>query len=539
MSASRNRAGRRDGRRDGRRGRSRREPEMVRPELHRTIIINEGNAETRIAILEDHRLVELLVERESDERILGNVYKGRVSSVLPGMQAAFVDVGLDKNAFLHFSDVYPSTDPDADFGEEGPAVPEQPAESISDVLKKGQEILVQIVKEAIGSKGPRVTTNISIPGRYLVLMPGARQLGVSKKIEQSDERLRVKKILDELVGDENFGFIVRTAADGKTERDFEADVKHLSALWKRLVQEAAKRKAPRRIYRELGITSALIRDVFTEEVDSLVIDSPGKHEEIASYLDNFAPELRPRLKLYEGDIPVFDCYEIERALESSLDRKVMLPHGGYIALDHTEALMAIDVNTGRYTGSRDPEETILRTNLDAAHEIPQQLRLRDVGGIIVIDFIDMESEENKNKVLRELRSMLNRDRSRTKTLRISDMGLVEMTRKRVGPSLLQRFSENCPCCAGLGQVLSRETMAMRVEQAIGRAAVYLYETDIRVSLHPRLLHYMREQRGSVLKALKRKHSVTIRFESKEDLGLMDFKLFSVDTGRELTEKTWA
>ncbi len=515
--------------------------EVAEPAVHRQIIIDSGDEETRIAIVENHRLVELLVERESEERILGNIYKGRVTSVLPGMQAAFVDIGMEKNAFLHFSDVIPNLpDADADFGEEGPDVPEQPPDSISDVLQKGQEILVQVTKEAIAAKGPRVTTNLSVPGRYLVLMPGLSQIGISKRIEQRDERKRLKSILDELGECDGFGFIVRTAAQGKSSKEFSADANHLSRMWRRLRSDAEKRRAPVRLYRELTLTSGLIRDFFTAEVDSLIIDSKERYEEISNYLEDFAPELRKRVKLYEESIPIFDAFDIERELEASLERAVPLPHGGYIGIDHTEALVAIDVNTGRYTGRKDPEETILRTNLDAAQEIPRQLRLRDVGGIIVIDFIDMESEENKQRVLRELRANLRRDRSRTKTLKISEIGLVEMTRKRVGPSLLQRFSEACPCCKAQGRILSRETLARRVEQALRRAAIYLYENDLEVWGHPHLINYLQNEHKRALKALARQHKLKVGFHATENVEVVtQFRITSAETGRDLSAQIWA
>ena len=519
---------------------SRSAPEPAAPTAHRQIIINERKDETRIAIMEDHRLVELLVERESEERILGNIYKGKVTSVLPGMQAAFVDIGLDKNAFLHFSDVYPCLpDTDTDFGEEGPEVPEQPPESISDLLQKGQEILVQVTKEAIGTKGPRVTMHISLAGRHLVLMPGAAQVGVSKKIDDQGERSRVKAILEEVVELDGFGFIVRTAARGKNPEEFTADAKHLAKTWARLNSEAENGKAPVCLQKELTLTSGLIRDFFTSDIDSLVIDSKERFEGIATYLEDFAPDLRRKITLYDDEIPIFDCYDVERELVAALDRRVSLPHGGYIGIDHTEALVAIDVNTGHYTGRRDPEETILRTNLDAAREIPKQLRLRDVGGIIVIDFIDMEMEENRQKVLKELRAHLQRDRSRTKTLKVSEMGLVEMTRKRVGPSLMQRFSERCPCCGGEGWVLSRETVARRVEQALTRSAVYLYESDVTLWAHPRLVEYLRAEHKNSLRNLKRRHSLSISLHASEDMGLTSYKIVSRETGRDLTEKVWA
>jgi len=514
--------------------------EPAAPPAHRQIIVNERPEETRIAILEDHRLVELLVERESEERILGNIYKGKVTSVLPGMQAAFIDIGLDKNAFLHFSDVCPSLpDPDTDFGEEGPEVPEQPPESISDLLQKGQEIVVQITKEAIQSKGPRVTTHVSVAGRCLVLMPGVAQVGVSKKIETREERSRVKAILEEVVEMDGFGFIVRTAARGKTKDEFAADATHLTKVWKRLCAEAEKQSAPACLRRELTLTSGLVRDFFTSDVDALVVDSTERFERIAAYLEDFAPDLRGKLEHYDAEIPIFDCYDVERELEASLQREVPLPHGGYIGIDHTEALLAIDVNTGRYTGRRDPEETILRTNLDAAREIPRQLRLRDIGGIIVIDFIDMEADENRQKVLRELRAHLQRDRSRTKTLKVSEIGLVEMTRKRVGPSLLQRFSEVCPCCAGQGRLLSRETVARRVEQALTRAAVYLYESDLALWAHPRLIAYLKTEHKASLRDLRKRRGISLSFHGSEKLGLTDYQVVSRETGRDLTEKIWA
>ncbi|MGE5176669.1 MAG: Rne/Rng family ribonuclease, partial [Hyphomicrobiales bacterium] len=387
--------------------------------MRREIIINASPSETRIALLEDKHLVEVMVERPEAVRRVGDIYKGRVNAVLPGMQAAFVDLGLEKSAFLHASDLTPDdSDLDDLFDDEEPEPSDrrggngrgrrdEQAPRIEEALKKGQEILVQITKEPIGTKGPRVTTQVSLPGRFLVLMPGHDHIGVSRKIEERGERARLKTLLRELKP-KDAGVIVRTVGAEQGKKEFESDIRFLEQLWAKIAKQAQRAKAPALLHQEMEFTTGLIRDIFTEDVDQLVIDSAEDFKKIQKYLATYAPNLRARAKLYRGQAPIFDHFEIEPEIEKAMDRKVWLKKGGYITIDQTEALVAIDVNTGRFTGKKSQEETILKTNLEAAAEIARQLRLRDLGGIIVLDFIDMEDEGNKKQVADTLRQHLKR-----------------------------------------------------------------------------------------------------------------------------------
>jgi len=418
------------------------------------IVINADSYETRIAILEDDELAELLVERADQRRHVGDIYKGRVNAVLPGMQAAFVDLGLPKTGFLHASDLAESLSDLEDISEleengDRSRRRRAAAPKIEEHLKKGQEILVQITKESIGTKGPRVTQQVSLPGRFCVLMPGVEHVGVSRRIEERAERQRIKAIIGDLKP-KGVGLIARTAGEGKGDPDFAADVKHLNKLWQRIDRKASAVRAPALVHRELEMTAGLIRDLFTDDVDEVLIDDKDSFAEIQAYLKAVSPELRDRVKLFKDREPIFDAFAIEPQIEKTFERKVWLKKGGYICIDHAEALVAIDVNTGRFTGKKNQEETIFRTNLEAAHEIPRQLRLRDIGGIIVIDFIDMEIRKNRDDVIRAFRDALARDKTRTQVFDISELGLVEMTRKRISEGLVETFSQTCPTCQGRG-----------------------------------------------------------------------------------------
>jgi ribonuclease G len=384
---------------------------------------------------------------------------------------------------------------------------------IEDHLEKGSEILVQVTKEPIGKKGPRVTGQISLPGRFLVFMPGLHRMGVSRKIEERSERIRLKELMSELKPKAG-GLIVRTAGEGKGKNQFEMDLKYLARLWRRVDRKRARVDAPSLVHQEMGLATSLARDVFVEEVSRLVIDSKQGYKQVVSYLKSVAPELSSRVHYYDGSEPLFDVNGIEREIEKAMDRRIRLKRGGYIVIDHTEALVSIDVNTGRYTGRRDQEETILRTNLEAAREVARQLRLRDIGGIIVIDFIDMENDSNKKAVVEELRSRLRTDRSRTKTFRVSELGLVEMTRQRVRPSLLDYFSQNCPTCMGLGKVLSFESIYMRFERAVRRLANSKRERNWEIRMSPELAVYMLEEQGARLAQLEK--AMRLRLDIRDD-----------------------
>ncbi len=505
--------------------------------MKQTIIINADTYETRIAILEDGDLAELLVERAEQRRHVGDLYKGRVNAVLPGMQSAFVDLGLPKTGFLHASDLAESLsdlDDISDLEENGDRRRRSQAPKIEDHLKKGQEILVQITKESIGTKGPRVTQQVSLPGRFCVLMPGVDHVGVSRRIEDRGERQRIKAIISDLKP-KGVGLIARTAGEGKEDADFAADVKHLSKMWQKIDRKAASVKAPALVHRELEMTASLIRDLFTDEVEEVVIDDKESFAETQAYLKSVSPELRDRVKLYKGREPIFDEFGIETQIEKTFERKVWLKKGGYICVDHTEALVAIDVNTGRFTGKKNQEETIFRTNMEAAKEVPRQLRLRDIGGIIVVDFIDMEIEANKRAVLDEIRKELRKDRARTKAFAVSDLGLIEMTRQRERSSLLHYYTEDCPHCAGLGKVPSPETMLVKLERAMRRVAALGNERRITVKVAPEIALFFVEQEARRFSELEKRFKISIDLKDDPQLKRGEMKVFT-EKKQELTKQ---
>ena len=516
--------------------------------MRREIIINASPRETRIALLEDKHLVEVMVERPEAVRRVGDIYKGRVNAVLPGMQAAFVDLGLEKSAFLHASDLAPDEESDLDdlFEEEENGDErkggggrggrrEEPTPRIEEALKKGQEILVQITKEPIGTKGPRVTTQVSLPGRYLVYMPGHENIGVSRKIEDRGERARLKALIRE-IRPKDAGIIVRTVGAEQGKQEFQSDIKHLEQLWSKIEKQAQRAKAPIVLHQEMELTTGLIRDIFTEDVDQLVIDSAEEHKNILKYMATYAPALRSRVKLYKGDAPIFDHFEIEPEIEKAMDRKVWLKKGGYITIDQTEALVAIDVNTGRFTGKKNQEETIHKTNMEAAVEIARQLRLRDLGGIIVLDFIDMEDENNRKQVVDTLRQHLKRDRSRTKAFAVSELGLVEMTRQRQRPSLANYFNADCPDCEGTGKVLSLSSAALKIERMLRRVGQRAKEKQLILRVHPDVAVYLVEQDADRLGRLEKQYRYRVEIRDDPSLRRNEIRLFRGRTYEEITKQ---
>jgi ribonuclease G len=509
--------------------------------MRKRIVINADPHETRIAILEENELVELLVERGEKRSHVGDIYKGRVNAVLPGMQAAFVEIGLPKTAFLHASDLaenladFDDLDSDDEPGGRPGRRSRRPVPKIEDCLKKGQEILVQVTKESIGTKGPRVTQQVSLPGRFTVFMPGVDHSGVSRRIEDRGERSRLKGLVAEH-RPKGAGLIVRTAGEGKGEREFANDVKYLVKLWEKVEKRAKTSRAPALIHRELELTTGLIRDLFTEDVDELIIDSKDAHRDILNYLRSISPELRDRVKLYKGRQPILDAYDIEAQIEKAFERKVWLKKGGYLIIDQTEALVSIDVNTGRFTGKKNQEDTIFKTNIEAAREAARQLRLRDMGGIIVIDFIDMEIEANKKAVLDELRHNLKRDRSRTKAFAVSDLGLVEMTRQRERPSLLAYYSEDCPTCSGIGKILSLESVMVKLERLLRRVSAASKEKEIVIRVAPDVAVYILEHNGRRLAEVERRYKLSIDLKDDPQVRREEIRMFSARTKQEITDQ---
>ncbi len=504
--------------------------------MFREIVINADPSETRLAVLEDATLVEFFAEREDELRRVGEIYKGHVSKVLPGMEAAFVDVGLPKAAFLHTSDMLTSMlDLEGfDLDDESPSPrSRRPPAPIQELVQKGQEILVQIVKEPIGTKGAKVSGRISLPGRFLVLMPGMGRIGVSRKIADRDERQRLKKILKE-IRPRNAGLICRTVSEGQSMKDLAQDVRYLVGLWKEIEEEAAKVQAPALVHRDMGMTTGLMRDIFTSRVDRVVVDSKEVYKEVLRYLNVVAPELKSRVKLFTGEGPIFDEYGIEAEIEKSFDRKVWLKKGGYIVIEPTEAMVTIDVNTGRFTGKRSQEETILQTNLEAAREVARQLRLRDLGGILVVDFIDMEEEQNRRAVVDAFRAALQNDRARTKVYPVSELGLVEMTRQRVREPLLHYFSEDCPACRGTGKVLATPSAAMRVERSLRRIGAHSKEKLIELRVHPDLAVHLFDERGRRLEQLERQYGFSVDIRENPRLRRDEIRIYFPRIKREVT-----
>jgi len=471
--------------------------------MKREIIVDVAPRERRVGIVEDGRLVELKVEREA--RIVGNVYKGRVENVVPGLDAAFVDIGLERNAFLHVSDVVPE-----DNGN-GKRIPRRHREypPIRKVLHPNQELLVQVTKGPIGSKGARVTTHISLPGRFVVVTgPDGKRVGVSRKIEDEEERKRLRR-LGERIRPEGYGLIMRTQAEGAGHKELGQDVEMLMKMWRKLLDDFEHAKAPALLHEDLSLIFSMLRDVFAEDFDAFVVNDRDTFRKVMDIVDNMDNSLKSRVRLFEGKKPIFEHFGIEKDVERALRPKVWLAHGGNINIERTEALTVIDVNTGKFTDTSRLADTVLQTNLDAVDEIARQLRLRDIGGIIVIDFIDMDKRKHRQAVMSALREALKRDRMKTRVVHLTPLGLVEMTRKRTGESLSARLHQKCPYCGGAGQVLTPESVSIEIERELRRLAREPSTALIVVEANPQVVlefigedgQYVRELEESVGKPI--------------------------------------
>jgi ribonuclease G len=511
--------------------------------MKREILINANPRETRVAILEDEQLVELLVDRPDARRMVGDVYLGKVEAVLPGIQAAFVDIGTEKSAFLHASDLAPENgdepeepEDDAEDDDDAERKPRAKSQPIQDLLKRGQDILVQVSKEPISTKGPRVTAQISLAGRFLVYIPAASKVGVSRKIGDRAERQRLREMMQGALPEKSGGVIVRTVGEDATPETFKRELTTLMNQWKRIRKKTHFQRAPALVHRETSLTRGLIRDLFSTKVDSLTVDSKQVYNEIVEYLKGIAPDLIDRVKLYEESIPLFDKADVETEIRDLFKRRCDLPSGGYLIIEPTEALVSIDVNSGRYTGKKDPEKTILKTNVEAAREVARQLRLRDVGGIIVCDFIDMESKQNRDRVLQELRTNLARDRARTKAFAVSDLGLIEMTRQRVRQSHLQSMTEPCQVCHGTGRVFTPETIVRRMERSVRRMGVEGKKDNLVVKLHPDVAMYVLEEEPDLVKKLEKAVAFSLELRDDPLLRPDEFKLVVKSAGRDVTQQ---
>jgi ribonuclease G len=488
------------------------------------ILVHAATDETWVAVLEDRGLVELYVEQGDVQRLSGNIYKGRVQNVLPGMEAAFVDIGLDRNAFLYVADAI--TQPAAK------SVRKNKALSIKEVLQPGQDIIVQVVKEPGETKGARVTTHLTFPGRNLVLMPGTDHVGVSRRIEDEKERERLRQLAKRL-RPSGMGLIVRTAAAGIEEEEFSQDVNLLLRLWKTTKRRSRRRKVPAILYRDLELVYRIVRDLFTPDVDRFVVDSREVYERTLELLNLMSPDLKSRVEYFDPDQDLLLTYGLEADVEKTFRRKVWLKCGGYIVLDQTEALTAIDVNTGKFVGRTSLPETVLKTNLEAVKEIARQLRLRNIGGIIIVDFIDMDDPVAKKQVVTALEEELKRDKVKASVLGLTKLGLVEITRKKERRSLENVFLKACPYCDGKGKVLSEQAVGLKIRREIHRLLAHQPVAALLVEAHPSVAAVLIGSGGKSLKALEEKTSIPIQIRGVDSLHSRDFTLTPLTSREEL------
>ncbi|MBW2646093.1 MAG: Rne/Rng family ribonuclease [Deltaproteobacteria bacterium] len=487
--------------------------------MSKELIINDTHHETRVALLENGNLEELIVERRVGKNITGHIYKGKVIRVLPGMQAAFVDVGQDQAAFIYVTDVYSGIDEyerlmvkaadeevEEKEGIDDEALFAKPSLEqsfhIEELLQKGQDILVQVSKAPIGSKGARITSHISIPGRFLVLMPRTNHIGISRRIEDEGERDRLRQIISELKP-EQYGFIARTLSEGASKEKFASEMDFLSTLWENIQKRYANMPAPSLLHKELDVTLRAVRDLFTQEADRLIIDSRSGYESILKFLDTFMPRLKDSVELYDSAEPIFDAYNLETEIARALKKKVWLKSGGHIVIENTEAFVVIDINTGRYVGKRNLEETVLKINLEAVKEIAYQIRLRNIGGLIIIDFIDMEKETNREKVFNALREALKKDRTKTNVLPMTEMGIIQMTRKRTRENLNRMLCEPCFYCEGEGCLKSRITVCYDLYREVKREAGEVTGDKITVKVHPDVADLLMGEEHDIVESLEK------------------------------------
>jgi ribonuclease G len=486
--------------------------------MYKKIVINVAEHETRVALLEDGTIAELFIERNDGSDIAGNIYKGRVQRVLPGMQAAFVDIGLDQAAFIYVDDVlgdnlkeierlFESLDsedgaPPLEGGTSQGAFVSK-STNIEELITEGQELLVQVVKSPMGTKGARISSYLSLPGRFLVLMPTSNHIGISRRIEDNVERDRLKEMVNASRID-NLGYIVRTVAEGIQQEKLSYEMGFLRNIWAGIKKKYATASCPSMVHQELSVSLRAVRDLLIQDAERLVVDSREGYESILSFLDTLMPSLKESVECYDGTESIFEAYNLEGDISRALKRKVWLKSGGYIVIEQTEALVAIDVNTGRYVGKYNLEETITKTNLEAVKEIAYQIRLRDIGGIIVIDFIDMEKISNQEKVFNALTDALKKDRSKTHVLPMSEMGLIQMTRKRVRKPLTRLLCEPCSYCDGEGYIVSRKTISYNIYRAVLKEAGNMMGVRFTVRVNPEIAELLYGEENTLISSLERK-----------------------------------
>jgi ribonuclease G len=533
--------------------------------MKKEIIVSATANEIRIAITEDERLAELYVESPEKERMVGDIYLGRVARVMPGIKAAFIDIGMKQDAFLHFSDISSSlneytamiddedkdvdTDEDTDDDEQDNKSQTQPTQRSNEPqartgrtpqvtipqLKKGQEIIVQVTKEPMGKKGVRVTSEVSLAGRFLVLLPFDGKIGVSKRINNFREKRRLRRIVRSILP-EGFGAIIRTVAQVQEENLLRQDLEDLIKKWREIEQSVKSEEPPTLIYKEMSTISSVLRDLFTEDVEKVVVDSKKLYKEIRLYVKWIAPHMVDKVEYYKDKEPIFDAYGIEKELATSLSRKVWLKSGGYIIVEQTEAMVVVDVNSGRYAAKKDQEQNSLKMDLEAAREICRQLRLRDIGGIVVIDFIDLEDERNKKKVYDELKKEFKKDRAKVTVLPLTEFGIAQITRQRIRQSILHSFSEPCPVCGGGGLVLSKSSVLNHIERWIRRFKPDAHELRIKLRVHPSMSAFLREGTFSRLTKLMFRFRLILKIEEDPNIGVDEFQVYSFKQKKDITDK---
>ena len=541
------------------------------------MIISSTPHETRVAILEDDQVVEVFIERESSRGVVGNIYKGRVSKVLPGMQSAFVDLGLERDAFLYVSDVISPTEealeedeeparaadpfeadaagaplPEGDRAGESPERPEGsagetdaaargdrrarertlPTARIEDLLKEGQEVVVQVVKEPLGTKGARITSHLSLPGRFLVYMPTVDHIGVSRKIDSRDERRRLRTIIQRFREQSGLpgGVIIRTAASGRTEEDIVADLTYFQQVWTELHRRRESERTPAVLFREESLVTKLLRDLLTEQFQTIRLDNETEHRRVVAFVQRIMPAMLSRVKLYTKDYPIFDEYGVQNEIDKALRSKVWLKSGGYIVINQTEALVAIDVNTGRYVGKKSAgrlEDTIVKTNLEAVREIVRQVRLRDLGGIIVLDFIDMEEKKNRQKVAQAVEQELRKDRAPSKAVQVADFGLIIITRKRVKSSLERMLTEPCPYCSGTGTIKTSATICYDILTEVRKVSTELDGYSLVLRVNPEIARALKDESRGVFRELEAAVGRPVTVRSDEQLHHEQFDLMAI------------
>lgn len=529
--------------------------------MRKEIIINSTSSQNRVAITEDSKLADFFIEHPEKRRMVGNIYLGKIARVLPGIRAAFIDIGLKHDAFLHFSDIGDKLDDmkgildeddDSDFennqndsssrqkekneehGKKDERSKKEVAHKSIPKLHKGDEIVVQIIKEPVKDKGVRVSSSISIPGRFCVLLPFDNKIGVSKKIVDYRERRRLRKLARGILP-ENCGLIIRTAAKDQEEKSLAADLKFLVSTWNEIQDKMKQLKPPSLIYRDLTTTVSIIRDLFTSNVSKIFIDSKRLYKEIRDYIQFIQPELVEKVEYYKSSVPIFEAFKVEEQIKSLMSRRVFLPSGGHIVIEHTEAMVVVDVNSGRYAAKKEQELNSLKTDLEAAREIVRQLRLRDIGGLLVIDFIDLEEDKNRKKVYDELKKEFKKDRAKIAILPMTEFGIIQLTRERIRENIIQSMHEECPYCEGTGLVTKKSNLVHEIEEWLKRYKLEGTSKSVTLIVHPSLGRILKQGKISFITKAHFKYILRIKLEEDEELGIQTFKFIDRKSGVDLTD----